>query len=186
MKKSAEKGQAFMEFIVCLIPLVVVFSGLILIAVLGRANVKSTIQARSLADLGTAAEKAVPQNILYWDYGKDRVPFTADDMAITGSNTYLIAPDLDTEINTVTGTFDTNLKFQDMHDREFVSRMPGRVSFTNAANLNGAAVTINDVLARKNMKFFERMFHLHLKSFNVNIRNTAFMPEGKDSEYEIK
>ena len=62
MRRSRVKGQVLMEFVICLIPIIFVFSGLILVAVLGRANVQNTIQTRSAVDLGKnhtlpAAEK---------------------------------------------------------------------------------------------------------------------------------
>lgn len=185
MKKSAEKGQAFVEFVVCLIPLIFILSGLILVAILSQANVKCTIQARSLADLKESPEQVDAKNILTWDYGKDEIPFSADDTALTGANSYYIANDLDTSVNTVPETFKSNLKLQEMYDREFVSQMPGRVDFTKAADLVGAKVEMRDVLSKKKLKFFERMFHLHLKSFHVDMKDTSFMPEGKSTEYEI-
>ena len=174
-----------MEFIVCLIPLIFILSGLILIAVLGRANVKCTINSRSMADLGISSGKAEAQEILFWDHGKDQIPFTVNDAAITGAQSYLIANDLDTSVNTVSGTFDKNLKLQDMYDGEYVSEMPGRINFTKAANLTGSKVKVDDVLTKKNMKFFARLFQLHLKSFHVNLHDTTFMPEGEEAQYEL-
>ena len=185
MRRSKEKGQVLMEFVVCLIPIILVFSGLILVAVLGRANVQNTIKTRSAVDLGKNMGSAKAEEILTWDYGKDEIPFSADDTALTGANSYYIANDLDTSVNTVPETFKSNLKLQEMYDREFVSRMPGRVDFTKAADLVGAKVEMRDVLSKKKLKFFERMFHLHLKSFHVDMKDTSFMPEGKSTEYEI-
>ena len=83
MKKTAEKGQAYMEFVVCIVPIIFIFSGLILVAVLGRANVQNTISARSAVDLGVNQGNASPKNIVSWDYGKDGIPFWNDDIQQT-------------------------------------------------------------------------------------------------------
>ena len=97
MRRSREKGQVLMEFVICLIPIIFVFSGLILVAVLGRANVQNTIQARSAVDLGKNHGSARAEDILNWNYGKDQVPFTGDDKPNTGAVSYYSSEDMTTE-----------------------------------------------------------------------------------------
>ena len=123
MRRSSEKGQALTEFVVCIIPIIFVFSGLILVAVLGRANVQNTIQARSAVDLGEEPGKAKVQEILTWDYGKDRVPFTSDDKPSGGARTYYSAEDFDTEKYTVSNTFDRSLNLQQLYDGKYTLNM---------------------------------------------------------------
>ena len=185
MSKKTEKGQAFMEFVVCLIPLILVFSGLILVAVLGRANVQNTINARSSVDLGKSPGKAKALEIISWNYGKDLVPFTNDDSPVTGAKTYFTGEDFDTEKYTVSDTFEGKLNLQELHDKEYIYQMPGRVNFTLAADLVGAEVSVDDVLSMKKMQFFSRMFQIYLNSFHMNIKDTSFMPRGKDTHYEV-
>lgn len=185
MKRSAEKGQAFTEFVVCLIPFIFIFSGLILVAILGRANVQNTIQARSSVDLGKNFGNAKTEQILSWDYGKDQVPFTTDDKAITGAKTYYSSEDFDTEKYTVSDTFVNTFNLKDAYESEYVLQMPGTVNFTIAADLVGAEVSVDDILSRKQMHFFSRMFQIYLNSFHMDIRDKAFMPKTKDSRYEV-
>ncbi len=186
MRRSSEKGQALTEFVVCIIPIIFVFSGLILVAVLGRANVQNTIQARSAVDLGEEPGKAKVQEILTWDYGKDRVPFTSDDKPSGGARTYYSAEDFDTEKYTVSNTFDRSLNLQQLYDGKYTLNMPGRVNFTQAADLYGAEVSVDDILSAKQMSFFSRMFRIYLTSFDLDITDTSFMPRTKDARYEIK
>ena len=185
MKKTAEKGQAYMEFVVCIVPIIFIFSGLILVAVLGRANVQNTISARSAVDLGINQGNASPKNIVSWDYGKDGIPFSSDDVPVTGENTYYVADQLDTEKNTVSNTFRETLNLRDVYSAGHVNRLPGQNSFTNAADLVGAEVSAGDVLSRKKMNFFARMFHIHLNSFGTNIKDSVFMPRMKDERYNV-
>ena len=185
MKKSAEKGQALTELVVCLIPIILIFSGVILIAVLGRANVQNTIQARSQAELGRQTEKEEPMQISDWDYGKDRIPYTSDDQPLTNARFYLAAGDFDTEKDTVPGKYTENVDLQNVFDGGYLSNLPGRVNFTQAANLTGAKLTVRDTLSKNKMQFFARMFQIHLKSQNIEIKDSVFMPETKEPYYEI-
>ena len=186
MRRSTEKGQVLMEFVVCLIPIIFVFSGLILVAVLGRANVQNTIQTRSAVDLGKSPGKAKAEDILSWDYGKDLVPFTSDDKPNSGARTYYSSEDMDTEKYTVAETFDKTFNLRDAYNAGYTLQMPGQSSFTIAADLVGAEVSVGDVLSTKQMNFFSRMFQIYLKSFHLDIKDTAFMPKTKDPRYEVK
>ena len=186
MRRSVEKGQVLMEFVVCIVPIIFVFSGLILMAVLGRANVQNTIQTRSAVDLGNNPGKAKVEEILTWDYGKDQVPFTSDDRSKSGARSYYSAEDMDTEKYTVAQTFDTNFNLREAYDAGHTLQMPGKTSFTAAADLVGAEISVDDVLSAKQMHFFSRLFQIYLKSFHLNIKDTAFMPKTKDSRYEVK
>lgn len=186
MRRSTERGQALMEFVVCLIPVIFVFSGLILVAVLGRANVQNTIQTRSAVDLGKNPGKAKAEDILNWNYGKDQVPFTSDDKPNPGARTYYSSEDMDTEKYTVAETFDTTFNLRDAYNAGYTLQMPGQSSFTIAADLVGAEIAVGDILSAKQMNFFSRMFQIYLKSFHLDIKDKAFMPKSKDPRYEFK
>lgn len=186
MRRSAEKGQVLMEFVVCIIPIIFVFSGLILVAVLGRANVQNTIQTRSAVDLGKSPGKAKTQEILTWDYGKDTIPFTSDDKPNSGARSYYSADDMDTEKHTVSDTFERALNLRDVYNAGFTLQMPGQTSFTQAADLVGAEVAVDDVLSAKQMQFFSRLFQIYLNSFHLDIKDQAFMPKTKDTRYEVQ
>lgn len=185
MRRSMEKGQVLMEFVVCIIPIIFVFSGLILVAVLGRANVQNTIQTRTAVDLGKSPGKAKAEDILTWDYGKDTVPFTSDDKPQMGAYSYYSSEDMNTEKYTVADTFDKTFNLRDAYTAGYTLQMPGQTSFTLAADLVGAEVTVGDVLSAKQMNFFSRLFQIYLKSFHLDIKDTAFMPKTKDSRYEV-
>jgi len=184
MRRSKEKGQVLMEFVVCLIPIIFVFSGLILVAVLGRANVQNTIQTRSAVDLGKNTGSAKAEDILTWDYGKDTIPFSSDDKPKNGAQTYYSADDMNTEKYTVADTFTNTLNLKDVYNADHVKQMPGQSSFLIAADLVGAELTVDDILSAKQLTFFSRMYHIYMKSFHVDIKDQSFMPKTKDERYE--
>lgn len=186
MRRSSEKGQALMEFVVCIIPIIFVFSGLILVAVLGRANVQNTIQTRSAVDLGKSPGQAQAEEILGWDYGKDTVPFTSDDKPTKGAQSYYSSEDMNTEKYTVAATFEKTFNLRDAYTSGYTLQMPGQTNFTLAADLVGAEVSVDDILSAKQLNFFSRLFQIYLKSFHLDIKDTAFMPKTKDTRYEIK
>ena len=185
MRRSREKGQVLMEFVICLIPIIFVFSGLILVAVLGRANVQNTIQARSAVDLGKNHGSARAEDILNWNYGKDLVPFTGDDKPNTGAVSYYSSEDMTTEKYTVADTFTSSLNLRDVYNAGYTLQLPGQTSFAMAADLVGSEVSVDDILSAKQLTFFSRMFQIYLKSFHVDIKDRAFMPRTKDTRYEI-
>ena len=135
-----------MEFVVCLIPIIFVFSGLILVAVLGRANVQNTIQARSAVDLGKNHGSARAEDILNWNYGKDQVPFTGDDKPNTGAVSYYSSEDMTTEKYTVTDTFIRNKSYEFAQIKEAVG------FYKDAATLYTMALKLGHHSAANDLK----------------------------------
>ena len=89
-KTSREQGQAIVEMCICLIPIMVVVLGMIFIATLGVANIRTFINAKENAEIESRYSNAVGgsgNNIHSWDYGDpsnggDGYPFTDDDQII--------------------------------------------------------------------------------------------------------
>ena len=86
-RKHGESGQAFTELAISLLAFLVVFIGFLLIASLGSDRVYSLIKAREQADKESSSGLSSQggESIRYWDYGKDEIPFTVDDRAVSGS-----------------------------------------------------------------------------------------------------
>ena len=92
-KTRHQKGQAIMEMCVCLIPILVVFLGMIVISGLGISNIQAFIEAKASAEIASRNSNAVGgagETIHSWDYGDptqdgDGLPFTADDQPVNFS-----------------------------------------------------------------------------------------------------
>lgn len=90
IKTKFQKGQAIMEVCVCLIPILVVFLGMIVISGLGISNIQAFLEAKANAEIASRNTNAVGgagNTIHSWDYGQDgdNLPFTADDQPVTFS-----------------------------------------------------------------------------------------------------
>ena len=88
-RKEAERGQAIAEFVTCLIGIVFVFLGLLVVSILSMENVRCVLDARSEVDVASSHGSSVgggraPEPIVEWDWGKDQLPFTAEDSTVTG------------------------------------------------------------------------------------------------------
>jgi hypothetical protein len=81
---KAQSGQAIVEMCVCLVGIMAVFLGLIFVSGLSISNVQSLFSAKINAETSSrnAQSGGAGQNINYWDYGNDAIPFTADDAAV--------------------------------------------------------------------------------------------------------
>jgi hypothetical protein len=85
MRRSSS-GQAAIEFIVCIILLLLIITGMIHVATMGRASIYIHAAIR-----GRAGERAMgglvgssPRNISDWNPGADGVRYTADDVPAHG------------------------------------------------------------------------------------------------------
>lgn len=80
----AQNGQAIVEMCICLVGIIAVFLGLIFVSGLSISNVQSLFSAKINAETSSrnTLSGGAGQNINYWDYGNDAIPFTADDAAV--------------------------------------------------------------------------------------------------------
>ena len=90
----------------------------------------------------------------------------------------------DAEKYTVSDKFDKHFNLRDAYNASYTLQMPGQNNFTLAADLVGAELSAGDVLSTKQLNFFSRMFQIYLKSFHLDIKDSAFMPKTKDMRYE--
>ena len=78
-------GQAAVEFIVCLILLLIVVIGMIHVATMGRASIyiHAAIRGRAGAEaMGGLTLGETPRNISDWEPGPDGIRYTADDRPV--------------------------------------------------------------------------------------------------------
>jgi len=85
---NAQGGQAIVEMCICLVGIIAVFLGLIFVSGLSISNVQTLFSAKINAETSSrnAQSGGAGQNINYWDYGNDAIPFTADDAAVAQDN----------------------------------------------------------------------------------------------------
>jgi len=85
--RRGESGQAFAELAVSLVAILAAFIGFLLVAAVSSDRVSVLINARENADRDSAAgfSSQEGERIASWDYGDDRIPFTADDRKQSGS-----------------------------------------------------------------------------------------------------
>ena len=85
--RTNQAGQATVELIVSLIGILAVFCGFLLISKLGIQNVDNIIRSRGVADnnaiTSVLADPGTPT--LSWNSGPDNIPYTADDVRISGT-----------------------------------------------------------------------------------------------------
>ena len=81
-KTKNESGQAIAEMCIGLIAVMIVFLGIFFISSLGIDNVRTLISARESADRGVYSSS--PSRITEVKYGDDGIPFTGDDVYLTG------------------------------------------------------------------------------------------------------
>ena len=85
--RRGESGQAFAELTVSLVAILAVFVGFLLMASLCSDRVTTLITARTNADIKSSSgiSSQEGESIQRWDYGPDRIPYTTDDSAVSGS-----------------------------------------------------------------------------------------------------
>lgn len=85
--RANQRGQAIVEMVVGILGMLTVFLGLLFVAAIGIENVDGMLLARGTADTN-AVNKVSPSggmSIIEWLEGNDRVAYTADDIANTGT-----------------------------------------------------------------------------------------------------
>ena len=94
--KARQSGQAIVEMCAGIIGIMAVFLGLIFICGLSISNVQTLFAAKINAETSSrsaSSDGGKGQNIDYWNYGNDAIPFTADDRAVlldTSDNVYYL------------------------------------------------------------------------------------------------
>ncbi|MHB9138208.1 MAG: hypothetical protein ACYC4Q_02265 [Victivallaceae bacterium] len=83
-KPASQNGQAIVEMCICLVGIMAVFLGLIFVSGLSISNVQTLFSAKINAETSSRNTQSggAGQNINYWDYGSDAMPFTADDASV--------------------------------------------------------------------------------------------------------
>ena len=197
-RNKAERGQAITEFVTCLIGMVFVFLGLLVVSILSMENVRCVLDARSEVDVASSQGSAVgggraPEAILEWDWGKDNIPFTADDSTVSAAvATY--ADEFDTEKNSITDDIVSESTPADPKDRLYINPLKlfrleeqgyadGRAAysdFLSAANLNGATVTVRDPLSKRGLPDLEKLIRSFTGNASFLLQDSVYMPARVD------
>lgn len=78
--RTFEKGQAFSELIISIVGIIIVFSGLLIVAEMAKGNIENLLEARAEADSSAVGGVGGDGLTVYtWDEGGDGLIFTADD-----------------------------------------------------------------------------------------------------------
>ncbi|MEG2076292.1 MAG: hypothetical protein RRY34_07290, partial [Victivallaceae bacterium] len=102
MMAKNDRGQALIELCFSLVGLMAIFVAVIFVAGGGIGSIQALLSSRKNAEqlANTSNHGGAGQNIVLWDYGKDKISFTADDYAVkSGSATGGGAGNFDQEIN---------------------------------------------------------------------------------------
>ena len=193
-RKEAERGQAITEFVTCLIGMVFVFLGLLVVSILSMENVRCVLDARSEVDVASSQGSAVgggraPEAILEWDWGKDNIPFTADDSTVSAAvATY--ADEFDTGNNSITDATvsestptDPNerlyinpLTLSQLEEHGYADGLAAYSTFLSAANLNGATVTVRDPLSKRGLPDLEKLLRSFTGKAAFTLEDSVYMP----------
>lgn len=175
-----EKGQAIAEFTVSLIAILFVFLGVLAISVLSMENVSCLIAARGEADvasaLGTSVGGVSPEPILEWNYGSDRIPFTADDKAVTSADSENLAGEFDTSKELAEGADVNSVTLADLAKAGLVDRQATEVSFLSAANLNGYSHEETDPLSKRGLPELQKLLRRMVGGGKFVLKDTVFIP----------
>lgn len=192
-RKATERGQAITEFVTCLIGLVFVFLGLLVIAILSMENVRCMLDARSEVDVassqGTSIGGKAPEPILEWDWGKDEIPFTADDSTVSAAQT-TYAQEFNTQNNSITDATvsestptDPNerlyinpLTLSQLEEHGYANGLAAYSTFLSAANLNGATVTVRDPLSKRGLPDLEKLLRSFTGNAAFTLEDSVYMP----------
>ncbi len=175
-----ERGQAIAEFTVSLIAILFVFLGVLAVSVLSMENVSCLIAARSEADvasaLGTSVGGVSPEPILEWDYGPDRIPFTADDKAVTSGDSESLAGEFDTSRDLAEGADVNDVALAELAKSGLVDRQVTEVSFLTAANLNGYSHEETDPLSKRGLPELQKLLRRMVGGGKFVLKDTVFIP----------
>lgn len=175
-----ERGQAIAEFTVSLIAILFVFLGVLAVSVLSMENVSCLIAARGEADvasaLGTSVGGVSPEPILEWYYGPDRIPFTADDKAVTSGDSESLAGEFDTSRDLAEGADVNGVALAELAKSGLVDRQVTEVSFLTAANLNGYSHEETDPLSKRGLPELQKLLRRMVGGGKFVLKDTVFIP----------
>ena len=196
-RNKAERGQAIAEFVTCLIGMVFIFLGLLVVSILSMENVRCVLDTRSEVDTasgyGTTVGGKDPEPIVEWDWGKDNIPFTADDTSVTGTLT-TFGDEFDTSKNTladatVSASTPTNpndrlyilpLTLNKLGEHGYADTYLALVNFLDAAELNGATKTVRDPLTKHGLPDLEKLIRSFSGNTTFTLQDSVYMPARVD------
>ena len=174
---KAEAGQAIIEMIVCIIPLLIVCLMLIFLAVAGRENILTLIKARRNSAVGLRSGGA--SAVTRVDKGSDGFHFTNDDVFIQSRQ--------DTQSffrNQLGGA--AELKNWGICRRagQGLKRLPPADSFfIGAANLKRSRAESVEILSKYNLEGIDSFMKKYLGAEgDVVVSGQIFMPEKIDGQ----
>ena len=198
-RKEAERGQAITEFVTCLIGMVFVFLGLLVVSILSMENVRCVLDARSEVDVASSHGSSVgggraPEAILEWDWGKDEIPFTADDSTVSAGVQPTYAAEFDTRNNSITDATVSASTPTDPKDRlninpltlfqleehGYANAQAAYSTFLSAADLNGATVTVRDPLSKRGLPDLEKLIRSFTGNASFTLQDSVYMPARVD------
>lgn len=124
-----ENGQAIVEMVAGLIAIMLVFAGMIFISAVSVDSVRALITARENADAGNSSTAAT--SISSWDYGEDEIPFSSDDVPISGSAPNVMSSELNTNFMDLTTSTYTS-------DHAFTMGAQASNIYIDACNIRGS------------------------------------------------
>lgn len=196
-RNGAERGQAITEFVVCLIGMVFIFLGLLAVSILSMENVRCVLDARSDVDVASSQGSSIggkaPEAIVEWDWGKDGIPFTADDSSTTGAQTTYIH-EFDTANYSITDANTSSSTPEDPRERLYInplnlykleelgyaSAKAANSTFLSAADLNGATNTVRDPLSKHGLPDLEKLIRSFTGSVSFTLKDSVYMPARVD------
>ena len=182
LRKAAARGgrgQALVEFAVCLIGFLSVIAGFLLIAGLSVENVHNAILSREKTD--TRARSGVSEyagkNIRDWDWGEDNLMFTKDDVAVAAASSPGVL--FQRELKDTSGTLD-------LADRSGLNSIPSSNNFARnlnasslfllAANLSSFRVRETDPLGKRNLSSLKGLIKALIINPEFTLEDTTYMP----------
>ncbi|HRR05934.1 MAG TPA: hypothetical protein P5105_01520 [Victivallales bacterium] len=167
-RKNKEKGQATAEFVISLIGILAVISGLLMMIDLGVSKTANVLDARENAEIYALNEiissPGIP--IRYWDSGEDGFLYTEDDRAVISTtedpNIFI------SELNTAELSLSSGFSFSYV-ENNFVPEMSTEKVFLPAANLTSANVT-------RTVELDGAAQALFFNTPSLSLRDTIYMP----------
>ena len=178
-KRKSEHGQAIGELMISLVGLCAVMAGILMISALGMQGIRNTIKVREKADEYSARGHETGSRMSHidtWKDGTDRLPFTNDDSATTGSSVpnpeFFLG-----ELTSNTRQFKTSQLAQTSYaDHAFDSKVIESNLFLSAANLTTATNTVNDPLNLYEHFNAGRVLRAFGITSNFNLTDSISMP----------
>ncbi len=173
--------QALTELAVSLIAFLVMIVGFLMISGLGTANLENLISAREGADkmARNGLSGADGQQLRTWSYGADNLPFTQDDMPVSGSNA---------SGDTFRNEMQSSDQTLDLTNRGILPAIPAENNFApdlapsrfflSAAMLAGYSSSENDPLTKRNLASLKKMI-AYFFGADFKLCDSVFMPQNQ-------